>query len=73
MADQEARVEELLQKQDRLRQRLQKGREVLSSETDDGGEKADQHFEYWLTLLTDYEQSIDQLRALGVREERLGH
>ena len=62
-----AKTEALLQKRDKLLQRLRKGREVIRAEAEKGGgDRADQYFEVWLSLLTDYEQTMDELRALGV-------
>ena len=70
--DTAARIDELLKKKDTLWKRLQKGRETIRAEEGRNSGRADYYFEYWLSLLTDYEQSIDELRALGVAEEMLG-
>ena len=66
------RIAELLKKKEALWERLRKGREAIRAAQERKSEKADYYFEFWLTLLTDYEQTIDQLRTLGVAEELLG-
>ena len=62
------KIQELLKRRDDLLPRLQKGRERIRAEDERGGERSDYFLEFWLTLLTDYEQTIDQLRALGADE-----
>jgi hypothetical protein len=62
------KIQELLKRRDDLMPRLRKGRERIRLEQERGGERADYYLEFWLTLLTDYEQTIDQLRALGADE-----
>jgi len=71
-SDDAAKIEELLAKKATLCQRLRKGREVIRAEREKGGERADYFFEYWLSLLTDYEQTVDRLRDLGAAEELIG-
>lgn len=66
-----AKIQELLKHRDELAPRLRKGRERIRAEEERGGERADYLLEFWLTLLTDYEQTIDQLRALGVDEAQV--
>lgn len=63
------RAEQLLQKADILADRLRKGRVAIRAETQT--ERADYYFERWLALLTEYEQTVDELRRLGVPEERV--
>ncbi|MGQ9555795.1 MAG: hypothetical protein ACUVWR_16980 [Anaerolineae bacterium] len=70
-AGNDSRIAELLKKKETLWERLQKGRETIRTAQERGSERADYYFEFWLTLLTDYEQTIDQLRSLGVAEELL--
>lgn len=65
------RIAELLVKKDELEERLRKGRDTIHAAEDKGSERADYYFEFWLSLLTDYEQTIEQLRALGAPEESL--
>jgi hypothetical protein len=65
------KIEELLKRRDDLMPRLRKGRDRIRVEEERGGERADYFLEFWLTLLTDYEQTIDQLRALGADEARV--
>ncbi|NPV08868.1 MAG: hypothetical protein HPY83_13020 [Anaerolineae bacterium] len=65
------RIEELLDKAATLAERLGKGRSVIRAEEEQGGERADYYFERWLSLLTDYEQTVDELRRLGAPEERI--
>lgn len=67
--DTQARVRELLAKRDSLVPRLSKGRERIRIEQDRGGDKLDYYFEFWLALLTDYEQTMDSLRKLGVSDD----
>jgi len=66
--DREERIRQLIDKKDRLAGRLEKGRAAIRAEEARGGEKADFYFEYWLALLTDYEQTIDELRSLGAAD-----
>ena len=70
-APDDSRTAELLQKNNELWERLRKGRETIRTAQEKGSERADYYFEFWLTLLTDYEQTVDQLRSLGVAEELL--
>jgi hypothetical protein len=65
------KIQELLKRRDDLLPRLRKGRERIRLEDERGGERSDYFLEFWLTLLTDYEQTIDQLRALGADETRV--
>lgn len=65
------KVQELVRRRNELLPRLQKGRDRIRMEDERGGERADYYLEYWLTLLTDYEQTVDRLRALGVGEEQV--
>ena len=67
--DEASAVEELLAKKATLCQRLRKGRKAIRSERERGGGRADYFFEVWLSLLTDYEETVDRLRRLGVPEE----
>lgn len=67
--DTQARAQELLVKRDSLVPRMSKGRERIRIEQDRGGEKLDYYFEFWLALLTDYEQTMDSLRKLGVPDD----
>jgi hypothetical protein len=64
-------VEELLKRMIELEPRLRNGRERIRAEEEQGGDRADFLFEFWLTLLTDYEQTIDRLRKMGVCEETI--
>jgi hypothetical protein len=67
----DSRVVELLKKKDELAERLRKGRDSIHAANEKGSDKADYYFEFWLSLLTDYEQTIEQLRKQGVPEESL--
>ncbi len=67
--EQTERVEQLLAKATTLAQRLDKGRGAIRGEEDRGSDRADLYFEKWLSLLTDYEQTVDELRRLGVGED----
>ena len=67
----DTRVAELLKKKDELAERLRKGRDSIQVAAEKGSDKADYYFEFWLSLLTDYEQTIEQLRAHGAPEESL--
>ncbi len=68
MTDEE-RVGELLESAAALAGRLEKGRAAIGAEPDT--ERADWYFERWLSFLTEYEQTIDELRRMGVPTERL--
>lgn len=65
----EERTEQMLEKADSLADRLAKGRVAIRAESDT--DRADYYFERWLALLTEYEQTIDELRRMGVPEERV--
>ena len=65
------RAEQLLRKVSTLTERLDKGREVIRATADTDTDRADYYLEHWLGLLTDYEQTVDELRRMGVSEERL--
>jgi hypothetical protein len=67
-AERDELVQELLQRQGTLWERLRRGIEAVRAEQLRGSERADYYFERWLSLLTDYEQTIDKLRELGVDE-----
>ena len=67
--DEEGRAEQLLERAQNLADRLAKGRGAIRAETDT--DRADYFFERWLALLTEYEQTLDELRRLGVAEERV--
>lgn len=70
-ANESSRTEELLSKAGTLAGRLHKGRAAIRAEEVQGGERADYYFEHWLSLLTDYEQTVDELRRLGTPEDRI--
>ncbi|MHB0876212.1 MAG: hypothetical protein ACYC5O_09230 [Anaerolineae bacterium] len=65
------KIQELLKRRNDLLPRLQKGRERIRLEDERGSERADYFLEFWLALLTDYEQTVDQLRTLGVDEAQI--
>lgn len=70
-ASQEERAGQLLAKVSNLADRLEKGRAAIQEAVDADTDRADYYFERWLGLLTDYEQTVDELRRMEVPEDRI--
>lgn len=69
--EREGQIESLLSKAGALAARLDKGRAAIQTAQANDSERADFYFEHWMAILLDYEQTVDQLRRLGVSDEDL--